>query len=294
VSRMLDYRIHHRTVYRYSEAVTFCQNLTHLTARGTPSQPEPQSYLRIHPEPEVIDRHTDGFGNPIEFFSLDEPHRELTLDVTHRIPLTPISLPDPAGTTSWELVRQELTAPRHAAALDARQFGFASRYVPLGAEYEQLALRAFTPHRPILEAALELTHQIYAQFTYDPRATTITTPVAEVLKLRRGVCQDFAHLQLAALRSIGLSARYVSGYLATKPPPGKERLVGADATHAWIAVYCGEAGWVGLDPTNDMAESERHIVLAWGRDYDEVSPVKGVILGGGQHTLHVTVDAVAV
>ena len=187
-----------------------------------------------------------------------------------------------------------LLADRSSDWLRARQFAFESRYVTGVKEYREYARPSFAPGRSILEAAVDLTRRLHTEFTYDPRATTITTPIKDVFRTRRGVCQDFAHLQLAAVRSLGLAARYVSGYLSTTPPPGKPKLVGADASHAWVSVFCGEAGWVDLDPTNNQLAGDRHIVLAWGRDYDDVSPVKGVILGGGPHTVEVSVDAEAV
>jgi transglutaminase-like putative cysteine protease len=198
--------------------------------------------------------------------------------------------PDPTQTPPWEEVRDQLARDRSPAWLDAFQFTFDSRYVLAAARYADYAANSFTPGRPILEAALDLTRRIHKAFVYDPRATTLATPVAEVFEKRRGVCQDFAHLMLACLRSLGLAVRYVSGYLSTVPPPGKERLVGADATHAWVSVFCGLGGWIDLDPTNDQIPADRHVLLAWGRDYDDVSPLKGVILGGGQHVVKVSVD----
>ena len=193
-------------------------------------------------------------------------------------------------TPAWETIRDRLTQDRAANWLEAYQFAFDSRFSVADPRYGEYAKSSFTPGRPVLDAALALTHRIHEEFVYDPRATTLTTPVAEVFANRRGVCQDFAHFQLACLRSLGLAARYVSGYLSTVPPPGKARLIGADATHAWVSLFCGEAGWVDLDPTNDQIPAERHVLLAWGRDYDDVSPLKGVILGGGQHRVGVTVD----
>jgi transglutaminase-like putative cysteine protease len=287
-----DYRITHRTRYRYAEPVTFCQNLIHLTPRPLACQPNPLSTLTVTPEPAVLARQVDYFGNPMAYFALQEPHRELLVEAVHSIRVLPRFTP-PAS-PPWETVRDRLVEDCAADWLLARQFAFESRYVTAVKEYREYALPSFVPGRPILDAALDLTRRLHTEFTYDPRATTIATPVRDVFRTRRGVCQDFAHLQLAAVRSLGLAARYVSGYLSTTPPPGKPRLVGADASHAWVSVFCGEAGWVDLDPTNNQIIGERHIVLAWGRDYDDVSPVKGVILGGGLHTVEVSVDAEAV
>ena len=172
----------------------------------------------------------------------------------------------------------------------ASQFVFDSPYIPTGDRFAAYAAPSFPPGRPVFEAVLELTSRIHAEFCYDPTATTIATPIKEVLEQKHGVCQDFAHLQIGCLRSLGLAARYVSGYLVNLPPPGKPRLVGAEASHAWISFFCPGFGWIDLDPTNNQVPSDRHIVLAWGRDYDDVSPLKGVILGGGNHTVKVTVE----
>jgi transglutaminase-like putative cysteine protease len=291
---MIEYRIRHRTSYRYSEPVTFCQNLTHLALRDLPTQPNPVSTLVVSPEPPFLDEATDSFGNRTAYFSLQEPHKELVLDATHTVMLTPQALPDPASTPSWNVVQQRLLIQRDEATLAALPFVHESRYVSPLAEFQEFALASFTRDRPILLAALDLTHRVYTGFKYDPRSTTISTPIRDVMRTRRGVCQDFAHLLCAMIRSLGLACRYVSGYIATKPPPGKPRLVGADATHAWVSVYCGEAGWVGLDPTNNCVEGDSHIVIGWGRDYDDVTPVKGVILGGGDNTVSVMVDVMPV
>ncbi len=287
---MIRYRISHSTTYVYGEPVSLCQNVAHLVPRACPWQQAEESILAITPDPAVIEERIDYFGNPIEYFTIQEPHRELTVTVEHRIAVEPRIVPEPNATPPWESVRDRLAFDRSAEWLDAFQSLHASRYVPLNEKYAEYAAVSFTPGRPILEAGLELTQRIFAEFTYDPRATTLATPVAEVFAERRGVCQDFAHLQLACLRSLGLAAGYVSGYLSTVPAPGRERMIGADATHAWVRLFCGDAGWVDLDPTNNEVPSDRHILLAWGRDYDDVSPLKGVILGGGQHSVRVAVD----
>jgi transglutaminase-like putative cysteine protease len=190
----------------------------------------------------------------------------------------------------WEDVRTFLQAGRDDTTLDAYQYAFDSPYVARGAELAEFAAPSFAPGRPLLDALLDLSQRIHAEFHYDPEATVTATPLKEVLELRRGVCQDFAHLAIGCLRSVGLAARYISGYLLTNPPPGQAKLVGADASHAWLAVYFPEHGWLEVDPTNNLMPHDRHIVLAWGRDYDDVSPIKGVILGGGQHTVTVAVD----
>lgn len=287
---MTTYRITHTTAYRYAEPVTLCQNVAHLAPRPHPRQTADRPVLSITPDPAVIEDRTDYFGNPVSYFTIQEPHRELTVAVSHRVTVRPETVP--AETPPWEVVRDRLPRDRSPAWLDAYEYAFPSRYVPTEERYAAFARESFAPGRPLLDAARDLCRRIHRGFTYDPRATTLATPVAEVFAARRGVCQDFAHLMLAGLRSLGLASRYVSGYLATVPAAGRPRLVGADATHAWVGVFCGDAGWVNLDPTNDQLPADRHVLLAWGRDYDDVSPLKGVILGGGQHTVAVSVDVV--
>lgn len=287
---MTPYRINHTTTYTYTEAVSLCQNVAHLAPRLCPRQRAEPSVLSITPDPAVIEERVDYFGNPVSYFTIQELHQELTVSVTHRINVLPEELPIAHTTPAWEAIRDRLTHDRSAKWLEAYQFAFDSRYAAADPRFADYASRSFTPARPILDAALALTHRIHEEFVYDPRATTLSTPVAEVFANRRGVCQDFAHFQLACLRSLGLAARYVSGYLSTVPAPGKPRLIGADATHAWVSLFCGDTGWVDLDPTNDQIPAGRHVLLAWGRDYDDVSPLKGVILGGGQHQITVSVD----
>lgn len=286
------YRVNHTTTYVYSDAVSLCQNLCHLTPRPGPQQSCLQSYLQVTPHPAIFTTETDYFGNPATFFSVQEPHQQLVVTATHVAQVTPYLPPDPAATPPWDEVRDRLARDRGPLVLDAYQFVFDSPLIPTHPELADYASLSFAPGRPLLEAALDLTRRIYTEFRYDPRATTVTTPLRTVFANRRGVCQDFAHLEIACLRSLGLAARYVSGYLCTLPPPGQPRLVGADASHAWASVYCPFSGWIDLDPTNNHIPSDKHVLLAWGRDYDDVSPIKGVILGGGHHTVEVSVDVV--
>lgn len=286
----MTYRITHVTAYDYAEPVSLCQNVAHLFPRACPGQRAGGSVLSITPDPAVIDERTDYFGNPVHYFTIQEPHRRLTVEAAHRVAVEPRE--PPAVSPPWEAVRDRLAADRDPAWLDAYAHTFDSHYVRADGRYAGYAAGSFAPGRPVLDAARDLARRVHAEFAYDARATTLATPVAEVFARRRGVCQDFAHLTLACLRSVGLAARYVSGYLATVPAPGRPRLVGADATHAWVSVFCGPAGWVDLDPTNDLIPGDRHVLVAWGRDYDDVSPLKGVILGGGEHTVRVAVDVV--
>ena len=226
------------------------------------------------------------------FFTVQEPHRQLIVRAEHTTEIEPYWGPDPAQTPAWEDVRDQLALARDAEALDAYQYVFDSPYVRVSADLAAYAAPSFWPRRPILEAALDLTARIHSEFRYDPKATTLSTTLAEVLAGRHGVCQDFAHLEIGCLRSLGLAARYVSGYLLTQPPEGTERLIGADASHAWLSSWCPGFGWIDVDPTNNLIPSAEHILLGWGRDYDDVSPIKGVILGGGEHQVRVSVDVV--
>jgi transglutaminase-like putative cysteine protease len=287
------YRIRHTTTYDYSEPVSLCHNLARLTPRAGGHQDCRHSELTIEPAPAVSSTWTDYFGNPARFFTIQEPHERLVVTATHVADITPLVAPDPATTVPWDTVRDTLPADRSQEGLDAYQFVFDSPYVKTNGDLERYAAISFPAGRPILEGVLDLTHRIHAEFRYDQRATTVSTPLAQVFAQRRGVCQDFAHLAIGCLRSLGLPARYVSGYLSTTPTSGQRRLVGADASHAWLAVYCPGNGWIDVDPTNDQIPTNKHIHLAWGRDFDDVSPIKGVILGGGQHTVAVAVDVVA-
>lgn len=288
------YRVSHTTTYLYSEPVSLCHNLIHLKARNSPQQTCLQSQLLIQPLPAITVGRVDYFGNPATFTTIQESHQKLMVTAVNLAQLAPRPPVPPALTPPWEQVRHLLSSNRSPEILDAFQFAFDSPYIKIDAELGAYAAASFTPGRPILEAALDLTRRIHGDFRYDRTATSIATPLNQVLELRRGVCQDFAHLQIGCLRSLGLAARYVSGYLRTNPPPGQPRLVGADASHAWVSFFCPGFGWLDVDPTNNQMPADQHIVLAWGRDYDDVSPIKGVILGGGQHSVSVSVSVVPV
>lgn len=228
--------------------------------------------------------------NPITYIAMETPHRKLKVQVDFEVDVAPPPDFDIASSPAWETIRDDLKYAPDAPAREASVFAFASLMIPPLPALKAYAAPSFTPGRPIGEAAFDLINRIYDEFIYDPVATTITTPLADVLTTRRGVCQDFAHLAIGCLRSMGLAARYVSGYLRTLPPPGKERLVGVDASHAWLSVWCGGDAWLDLDPTNGIRGSTDMISLAWGRDYDDVSPMRGVLIGGGSQDLVVEVD----
>lgn len=286
------YRITHITTYDYRTPVTLCHNVAHLTPRDGPRQRCQETSLQVSPTPAVEEARIDYFGNPVIFFTVQEPHQQLVVKAEHTTEIDPTAPLDPAQTPAWEDVRDQLASSSVPDALDAYQFAFDSPYVRNSPELIEFAAVSFTPRRPILEASLDLTARIHRDFRYDPKATTLATTVAEVLAGRRGVCQDFAHLEIGCLRSLGLAARYLSGYVLTQPPAGEERLIGADASHAWLSFWCPAIGWIDLDPTNNLIPSEQHIMLGWGRDYDDVSPIKGIILGGGDHEVKVAVDVV--
>jgi len=287
------YHVRHTTTYEYSEPVALCQNLAHLTPRSTPQQACRSTALEITPLPAVVSQQTDYFGNPATFFTVQEMHKELKVTAVHLVAVTPDAPPAPESTPPWEDVREMMPRDRSPEVIAAYEFVFGSPYVPVLKELTEYGRASFPAGRPLLAGVLDLTARIHSEFRYDPRATTVATPLREVFANKRGVCQDFAHLQISCLRGLGLAARYVSGYLCTSPPPGQRRMVGADASHAWLAVYCPGAGWIDFDPTNNVIPAEKHIRLAWGRDYDDVSPIKGVILGGGDHEVKVAVDVVS-
>ncbi len=286
------YRIRHATVYEYREPVPLGYNLLHLEPRPHPRQTVREWVLECDPPPAQSVRQVDYFGNPAQFWAVQRPHRRLAVTACGRVDVAPAPPIDPGQSPPWQGVPEGLRGLETAEAREAYSFVFDSAYVPADAALADYAAPSFAPGRPLLQAVLDLTARIHRDFRYDPRATTLATPVREVLTRRAGVCQDFAHLEIGCLRAMGLPARYVSGYLVTRPPPGRPRLVGADASHAWVSVYCPVHGWVDVDPTNNQLASERHITLAWGRDYDDVSPVRGILLGGGESTLTVSVDVV--
>jgi transglutaminase-like putative cysteine protease len=286
----MKYRISHVTTYTYTEPVALCHNLVRLAPRPLPGQHTEWSQVQISPPPAVSWTGNDFFGNPLTFFTVQQAHKQLMVSARHLTEVRREPPPTVDATPPWELARDQLRQDRSEAVLDARQYLFDSMYVQSAPEIKAYASISFPPGRSLLAGVLDLTNRIHSEFRYDPEATTVTTPLREVLTGRRGVCQDFAHLEIGCLRSLGLPARYVSGYLRTYPPPGKERLIGADASHAWLSVYCPDIGWIDTDPTNNVIPTNDHIVLAWGRDYDDVCPVKGVILGTGTHTVSVSVD----
>ncbi len=285
----MTYRILHRTTYKYRYPVSLGNHVACLRPRSLPRHRLTGNELTIYPAPATRTERVDYFGNQLCFFTVQEPHRELVVEARSEVV---VDEPDqgPRPSIPWEEAARLLPEDRTPAGLDAWQFAFESPRIRQRPEFAAYALQSFTPGRPMHEALLDLTARIHADFRFDSKVTTVRTPTEEVFKKRRGVCQDFAHLQIACLRSLNLAARYVSGYLRTYPPPGKPRLVGADASHAWVSAYCPGIGWLDVDPTNNLVPTNGHVTLAWGRDYSDVSPLRGLILGGGSHTLRVAVD----
>ncbi len=282
-------RATHTTTYLYSNPVSICHTEVHLGPRVSSRQRLVEHELFIKPEPATIDERLDYFGNPVTYFCLSEPH--LTLTITSRSVIELLSeAPALAGLSpAWEEVTDQIRKRESPEAMAASEFVFESPLIELGPEFAAFAAKSFTSGRPVLEAALDLSHRIFTGFKYDPRATTVTTPVREVLKTKHGVCQDFAHFLIACIRSLGIPARYVSGYLRSG-----ENSIGAEASHAWAAVFCPGHGWFDFDPTNDVMPTGGHVTVAWGRDYSDVTPVKGVALGGGEQLINVAVEVVPV
>lgn len=301
-------KITHDTRYRYSPQVDIAQHVAHLKPRETPAQTVTECELTISPSPDWQQEQRDVFGNLRSFFSIQNRHEVLDVRACSLVETSAAATIDAAATPAWEEVREYYRYRSGHAWEAAAEFAFASPHVTPHAEFAEFCRSVFTPRRPLLEAAVELMRKIHQDLRYASQSTDIHTPAHEALARREGVCQDFAHIFLACARQLGLSARYVSGYLLTEPPEGQEKLIGSDASHAWVSIYVPRvtadglaAGgqWVDLDPTNDRwgadSPGEDYVSLAWGRDYSDVSPVRGVIRGGASHLLEVgvTVEQVA-
>ncbi len=285
------YHVVHETTYAYESRVAVAQQLLHLTPRDLPRQRRLEHAIRISPQPSETTEHLDYFGNPVQHAVLDSPHEVLSVLAESRVSVASRMGVPGKGSPAWETVRDSLHSATAPALLEAAEFRFESPHIRFSPGLASYCAASFEPGRPFLDGVLELNHRIHTEFEFDDSATSVSTPLSEVLELRRGVCQDFAHLMTGCLRMLGLPARYVSGYILTTPPPGQVRMIGADASHAWVSVYCPSAGWVDIDPTNDLIVDDEHITLAWGRDFSDVAPMRGVILGGGEQELevHVTV-----
>ncbi|HTI93746.1 MAG TPA: transglutaminase family protein [Puia sp.] len=270
----MKYLISHQTTYTYHEPVSVCYNLLRLVPRNTHRQSCTSVAVEIHPEPDTFHEYEDFFGNKVIYFSIEKEHAKLSVRV------------------SSEIEQRMEAAGDRSLEQDADIGGYLFE-TPMTAANDDIAAYArgsFLPGRPVLEAAGDLMHRIYTDFRFTPGFTTVSTPLAMVMRERKGVCQDFAHLAIACCRSAGLPARYVSGYIETLPPPGVEKLIGVDASHAWFSVYIPNLGWVDFDPTNNLLPAEQHVTIGWGRDYADIAPMRGILLSSGTHGLSVSVD----
>jgi transglutaminase-like putative cysteine protease len=286
------YQIFHDTHYHYDSPVSLAQQLAHLWPRACVWQCCTDQQLQISPDPTSRLDELDVFGNPLTRLAFERPHDELLVNASLMVEVLARPSLDFNQSPAWEETCNALTyssQPLSPEILEACRYRFESPYVHLKRNFVEFSESCFPPGRPLLLGVQALMEKIFSEFTFDAEATQVATPLVEVLERRRGVCQDFAHLMLACVRSRGLAARYISGYLLTQPPPGQPRLIGADASHAWVSVFCSVLGWVDFDPTNNVQPALEHITLAWGRDFSDVSPLRGVILGGGSHDPEVRV-----
>jgi transglutaminase-like putative cysteine protease len=282
----MRYRARHVTRYQYEEPVSQCFSEARLTPRSTPRQRVIETKIHVHPDPDTFDRREDYFGNDVASFSVFRIHDRFITTAESVVEVEqPAQHSLPA--ISWEGARRHLALHPDAESLAAYEFRFGSPFIPAGTELAEYARPTFPPGRPLAEAVQELSHRIHDEFLYQPKSTSIEMPLLEVLRQRRGVCQDFSHVMIGALRSLRLAARYVSGYLRSG-----DVYQGAGASHAWVAVFIPGYGWLDLDPTNDVLPGEGHVTVAWGRDYGDVTPVRGIALGGGKHSVEVDVSVV--
>ena len=284
------FEVTHETVYDYAYPATLSQQRLHLTPRDFDFQRCEAHRIDISPTPDETHQAIDYFGNFSQYLALTQPHQSLTVVARSTIEL----LQRPcesliAHSVPWETLRDDLRSVGDPTRLEPIKYLYESPHVALSEGLVHYARASFTPHATVLAAAFDLTVRIHREFTFDANATDISTPLSELLSLKRGVCQDFAHFMIGCLRSIGVPCRYMSGYILTHPSPGKPRLIGADASHAWVSVYCPSIGWVDFDPTNRCMVNLEHITLGWGRDFSDVTLLQGVMLGGGEQTLKVSV-----
>jgi transglutaminase-like putative cysteine protease len=290
----MEYFVRHRTTYRYLQDVSHAWHLAHLHPRTTPFQSVQNSSVTFSIPAASRVLRKDYFHNPCEWISIDQPHSHLEILAESRV--TVEAQPERASreSLSWEEVRARLENPQTDEERDVVQYLFDSPLTRLHGDIAAYGALSFPPGRPLLAGAMELMNRIHKDFRYDTTVTDVSTPLDKVFEIRAGVCQDLAHIGIAAMRAIGLPARYVSGYLLTEPPPGRSRLLGSDASHAWFSAWAPPFGWVDLDPTNDLLVGQSHVTASWGRDYSDVAPVSGIILGGHDHVVEVGVDVIPV
>lgn len=286
----MKFEISHRTTYTYRALVAQSYHLVHLKPRQLPGQTVIHHSLLIEPAPIMSTEITDYFGNAAVLLRIEDEHTEFVVHARSTLEIPPPVRLDVSKDRAWEDVAALCRQPSTSVDIDVLQYLSASRHVPLTRDIANFAQASFPARRPALVAAMDLTRRIFREFIFDSKATDVSTPITRVLAMKRGVCQDFAHLAIAAIRSQGLPARYVSGYLMTRPPPGQPKLKGADASHAWLSVWSPQFGWVDFDPTNGITPNGEHLTVAYGRDYEDISPISGVLLGGGDQTMSVAVD----
>ncbi len=284
------FEVSHKTLYRYASPVVQSQHRLHMSPRSVERQKVQHHSLLIEPAPTLRHDGVDAFGNPVLTIEMEIPHRELVIHARSTIETMPAAEIDLESSVAWDHLDVALAECGPSVALDVYQFRCTSRMTKASLAMADYARVSFPPGRPVLVATMDLVRRVFREFKFDPTATDIATPLQQVFEQRRGVCQDFSHFVLACLRAMRVPARYVSGYILTRPPPGQPKLVGADASHAWISVWTPVDGWVDFDPTNGIRVGEEHVTIATGRDYDDVSPIVGVLLGGGDHSVHVAVD----
>ena len=287
------YTVRHRTTYTYESEVTFARCVLRLTPRSSATQTVMESTITVTPEPANSVIRTGPFGEQTRTVRIETPHEALIIEARSRVDVHSLPVEAPADSLAWEMVRALSFQAADLGPQGPAAFLYPTPRTPIVASITDYARASFTPGRPIIEAAADLMTRIKADFTYDGDATDVRTAPEDAFKARRGVCQDFAHIMISGLKGLGLPAAYVSGYLRTIPPPGKARLEGADATHAWVQLWCGDKrGWIGFDPTNAILVQDDHIVLAIGRDYSDVAPIDGIILAPGEQELKVEVDVI--
>ena len=286
----MTYSVEHTTHYKYHEQVSLCHNIAALFPRNTDQQICTASNLIISPLPDVLEEHTDFFGNKLYYFVIEQEHIELTVTIKSRVEKIPASAgPGSFPVQSWEAVR-DMLLHSNGELMEVRQFIYPTAITTPADEIKNYALKSFTKDRPLFDAVFDLVKRIYKDFRFTPGFSTVSTPLAIVMKERKGVCQDFAHLALSCLHAMELPARYVSGYIETIAPEGKEKLTGVDASHAWFSVFIPGKGWIDFDPTNNKLPDEQYITIGWGRDYFDIIPLKGVIMSSSPHDLKVSVD----
>jgi transglutaminase-like putative cysteine protease len=290
----MEYLVRHRTTYRYLQDVSHSWHQTHLHPRTTPCQSVEASSVTLSLEAASRVLREDYFRNPCEWISIDQPHTHLEILAESRVTVMAGGERASRDSIPWEEVRARLEDPQSEEERDSVQYLFDSPMTLSQSDFAGYGAVSFPPGRPVLAGAMELMNRIHKDFRYDTTVTDVSTPLDKVFEIRAGVCQDLAHVAIAAMRAMGLPARYVSGYLLTIPPPGRPRLLGSDASHAWFSVWAPPFGWVDLDPTNDLVVGESHVTASWGRDYGDVAPVAGIILGGHDHVVEVGVDVIPV